>query len=137
MAATVQSPHAREDRQEDRHEGRRGGRRGDRPVPRSVTVAAWAVPLLVVGQFALLAVLPVVLALVGALRSVRDRAVRRAVFLLAAAYAAPLVVWLVRPDGAQSLSKDMHPGFAGLIVAASAALLATLHRARKQRCPGR
>lgn len=102
-----------------------------RSVPLSVTVSAWAVPLMVVGQFALIAGVPVAVALVGALRRVHERAVRRAAALVAVTFAIPLVVWLTRPDGAQSLSKDMHPGFAGLIVAASAAFLVTLHRARR------
>lgn len=106
------------------------GRRGRR-IPLSVTVSAWAVPVMVVGQFALVAAVPVVIALIGALRRVPDRAVRRAASLVALAFAAPLALWLVRPDGAPSLSKDMHPGFTGLIVAASAAFLVTLHRARR------
>jgi len=105
--------------------------RTGRRVPLSVTVSAWAVPVMVVGQFALVAGLPVVIALVGALRRVPDRAVRRAATLVAVTFAIPLVVWLTRPDGAQSLSKDMHPGFVGLIVAASAVFLVTLHRARR------
>ncbi|MFE2638449.1 hypothetical protein [Streptomyces scopuliridis] len=105
--------------------------RTGRRVPLSVTVSAWAVPVMVVGQFALIAGVPVVIALAGALRRVPDRAVRRAATLVAVTFAIPLVVWLTRPDGAPSLSKDMHPAFAGLIVAASVALIVTLHRARR------
>lgn len=96
-----------------------------------MTVSAWAVPVMVVGQFALVAGVPVLIALVGALRRVPDRAVRRAATLVAVAFAVPLTVWLARPDGAPSLSKDMRPGFLALIVAASAVLLVTLHRARR------
>lgn len=121
MATTAKSPQP--------HTGRRA------PLP--VTVASWAVPVMVVGQFALIAGLPVMIVLVGAHRSVRDRAVRWATTLLAVAYAVPLVVWLARPDGAQSLSKDMHPVFAALIVATSAAVIATLHRSRTRRLPAR
>ncbi|MEU2824390.1 hypothetical protein ABZ763_19430 [Streptomyces bacillaris] len=40
-------------------------------------------------------------------------------------------MWLTRDDAAPSLSKDMHPGFLALIVAASAVFLVTLHRARR------
>ncbi|GLK15006.1 hypothetical protein GCM10017600_84190 [Streptosporangium carneum] len=87
---------------------------------------------MVVGQFALLAIVPVVIALVGALRHARDQTVRRAATLLAVTYAIPLVVWLTRPAGAPSLSKDIHPAFVGLIVAASAALIVTIHRARRR-----
>ncbi|MFF9508389.1 hypothetical protein ACF1BU_24720 [Streptomyces sp. NPDC014724] len=104
--------------------------RTDRRVPRSVTVSSWAVPAMVAGQFALIA-------LVGALCHVRDRAVRGAATLLAVTYAIPLVVWVTRPDGAQSLSKDMHPAFAGLIVVASAALIVTIRRARYRSLPAR
>ncbi|MDJ0463972.1 hypothetical protein [Streptomyces sp. H27-C3] len=96
-----------------------------------MTVSAWAVPVMVVGQFALIAAVPVVIALVGAVRRVPDRAVRRAATLVAVLFTIPLIVWLTRPNGAQSLSKDMHPVFAGLIVAASAAFIVTLHRARR------
>ncbi|MFF0260059.1 hypothetical protein ACFYR2_14670 [Streptomyces microflavus] len=105
--------------------------RTPRRVPPSVTVSAWAVPVMVVGQFALVAGVPVLIALVGALRRVPDLAVCRAATLVAVTFAVPLTVWLARPDGAPSLSKDMHPGFLALIVAASAALLVTLHRARR------
>ncbi|MFC6883550.1 MULTISPECIES: hypothetical protein [Actinomadura] len=111
--------------------------RADRRVPRTVTVSAWAVPVMVVGQFALLAVVPVVIALVGALRGARDRTVRWTAVLAAAAYAVPLVIWRVRPDGAESLSKDIHPAFVGLIVAASAAFVFAIHRAGRRRLPVR
>ncbi|MET7581066.1 hypothetical protein [Streptomyces microflavus] len=105
--------------------------RTPRRVPLSVTASAWAVPVMVVGQFALVAGVPVLIALVGTLRRVPDPAVRRAATLVAVTFAVPLTVWPARPDGAPSLSKDMHPGFLALIVAASAVLLMTLHRARR------
>lgn len=105
-----------------------------RRAPRAVAVSAWAVPVLVLGQFALVAAVPVLIALAGALTRAGDRAVRRAATALAVAFTVPLTVWLVRPDGAPSLSKDIHPVFVGLILAASAALLVTLHRSR--RAPG-
>ncbi|WP_240045064.1 hypothetical protein [Streptomyces alboflavus] len=102
-------------------------------IPRAVTISAWAVPIMVLGQFALISGVPVVIALVGAFTRVRDRAVRAAAALLALSFAIPLTIWLVRPDGAQSLSKDIHPGFVGLIVAAGAALVLALRRARSGR----
>ncbi|MEU7225689.1 hypothetical protein [Streptomyces chrestomyceticus] len=107
--------------------------RAGRRVPLSLSVSAWAVPVMVVGQFALLSGIPVAIALAGVLRRVRDRAVRWAAALLAVTYAVPLTVWLARADPAQSLSKDMHPAFAVLTVVASAALVVTLHRARTRR----
>ncbi|MEU7004266.1 hypothetical protein [Nonomuraea sp. NPDC046570] len=100
-------------------------------TPLAVTVSSYAVPVMVLGQFALLAIVPVAIALVGALRHARDRDVRWAAALLAVTYAIPLVVWLTRPDGAPSLSKDIHPAFVGLIVAASAALIVATLRARR------
>lgn len=102
-------------------------------IPRAVTISAWAVPIMVLGQFALISGVPVVIALVGAFTRVRDRAVRAAAALLALSFAIPLTIWLVRPDGAQSLSKDIHPGFVGLIVAAGATLVLALRRARSGR----
>ncbi|MFF2846642.1 hypothetical protein ACFVT5_09940 [Streptomyces sp. NPDC058001] len=102
-----------------------------RRIPLPLTISAWAVPIMVLAQFALVAIVPVVIALVTGLGRVRDRAVRLAASLLAVAFAIPLTVWLVRPDGAPSLSKDIHPAFVALIVAASAALLLTLRRARR------
>lgn len=103
-----------------------------RRVPRSVTVSAWAVPVMVIGQFALISGFPVAVALVGVVRRVREPAARRAAAVLAVTYLVPLVVWLTRPDGAESLSKDMHPVFAALMVTASAALIAALRRARSR-----
>ncbi|PZG24866.1 hypothetical protein C1I98_35155 [Spongiactinospora gelatinilytica] len=103
-----------------------------RGTPLAVTIASWAVPVMIVGQFAMLASVPVAVALVGALVRVRDRAVRPAAMLLAATYAIPLTIWLARPDGAPNLSKDMHPGLAALIVAASAVLIVTVHRAGRR-----
>lgn len=87
---------------------------------------------MVIGQFALVSIVPVAIALVSALRHVHDRAVRWAATALAVTFATPLASWLMRPDGAPSMSKDMHPVFLVLIVAASATLLVTLRRARRQ-----
>ena len=98
-----------------------------RRTPRSVLISAWAVPVLVLGQFSMLAVAPVALILVGTLRHPSLRPLRPYSAALAAIYATPLVIWIRRPDGAQSLSKDMHPMFMVLIVAAAAALLVKNH----------
>ncbi|MFJ4767656.1 hypothetical protein ACIP88_00885 [Streptomyces uncialis] len=111
--------------------------RTHRTVPLPVTIASWAVPVMIVGRFSLIAAVPVVIAVFGALRHVPDRTVRWAVTLLAGTYAVPLVVWLTRPDGARSLSEDMHPLSAGLIVAASAAVIVALHRTRRHHPSGR
>lgn len=98
-----------------------------RRTPRSVLISAWAVPVLVLGQFSMLAIVPVALVLVGTLRHPDLRSLRPYSAALAAIYATPLAIWILRPDGAPSLSKDMHPVFLVLIVAAAAALLVKLH----------
>ncbi|MFJ7423242.1 hypothetical protein ACIQXD_32260 [Streptomyces uncialis] len=121
VAITVESPHPRT----------------GRSVPLPVTVASWAVLIMIVGQFSLVAAVPVVITVFGALRHVPDLAVRWAATLLAGTYAVPLVVWLTRPDGARSLSQDMHPVSFGLIVAASAAVIVALHRTRRRPASGR
>ncbi|MGC4847437.1 hypothetical protein ACLQ3F_09375 [Micromonospora sp. DT15] len=103
-----------------------------RRVDRSVTISIWAVPVLVVGQFAMLAIVPVVLALTVSLRHAHLRRLRRWTIALATAYATPLILWAIGPDRAPSLSKDMHPVFAALIVVAALAAAAALHIGRRR-----
>lgn len=105
--------------------------RRERRTRRRVLVSAWLVPVLVLGQFALVAVVPVVLVLVGTLRSARLQALRGWAIGLAAAYAVPLAIWAFSPDRAQSLSKDIHPVFAGLVVAAALAVAVRGHLLRR------
>jgi hypothetical protein len=103
-----------------------------RRAARTVIISAWAVPVLVVGQFAMLAIVPVGLALAATLRDDRLRGLRRWTAVLATAYAIPLVAWAVGPDRAPSLSKDMHPAFAALIVVAALALVAAYYVDRRR-----
>lgn len=98
-----------------------------RRIPLRLQISAWAAPLLVVGDFALLAVVPVALVLYGALRDSRVRFLRWPAALLAAVYATPLIIWLSNPDRPESLSKDIDPVFVVLIAAASAVELLTLY----------
>ncbi|WP_250446056.1 hypothetical protein [Actinotalea sp. C106] len=98
-----------------------------RRTPRAVLVSAWAVPVLVLIQFSMVAIVPVALLLVGTFRHAALRPLRVYSAVLAALYATPLAIWVLRPDGAESLSKDMHPAFVVLIVAAGAALLVKNH----------
>jgi hypothetical protein len=105
--------------------------RKPRRTPLYVTIAAWAVPVMVLGQFAMLAILPLAVVVVAAFVDARARALRWWVGALALAYATPLAIWLLRPDGAQSLSKDIHPLFVALIVALSAVLLLKIHWRRR------
>lgn len=97
-----------------------------------VAVAAWAVPVMVVGQFAMLAIVPVAIVLV---RSVRNPALRRLrpwAAGLAAIYATPLLLWAIGPDRAPSLSKDMHPAFVVLVSLAGAAVAVRYHLLRRR-----
>lgn len=103
-----------------------------RRAPLSVLIAAWTVPVLVLVQFALLAALPLVVLVVATLRDARLRAMRWWVGGLAVAYIVPLAVWLLRLDAAPSLSKDMSPAFATLLVAVSIAVALKLSTRRKR-----
>lgn len=96
-------------------------------VPWSMIVSAWAVPVLIVGQFAMLAVVPVAVVLIGTFRSARLRALRGWAVALAGAYAVPLTMWAIGPDRAPSLSKDMHPVVAALVVATSVVVAVAFH----------
>ena len=92
---------------------------------RAVLISAWAIPVLIVGQFAMLAIVPVAIVMIGGLRM---RAVRLWAALLGALYATPLVVWALRADPAQSLSKDIHPALAGLVIVGAVAVLIAFYR---------
>ena len=98
--------------------------------PRRFLISLWSIPVLVIGQFAMLAVIPVVIVLQGVLRDARLRAVRGWTIALGATYATPLIIWLVRPDGAKSLSRDMSPIFVVLVALVTAIVLLRM-RAKK------
>lgn len=102
-----------------------------RRIPLRVLISAWAAPLMVVGDFALLAVVPVALVLYSALRDPRVRFLRWPAGLLAAVYATPLALYLLNPNRPESLSKDIDPVFVILITAASAVVLLTLHTRKR------
>ncbi|RBM06834.1 hypothetical protein [Streptomyces sp. PT12] len=106
--------------------------REERRTPLVVTVPAWIAPLLVLTGFAFIAFVPVLITLVGALTRARDTVVKAAATILALVYAIPFVIWQTRPDGAPSLSKDIHPGFVALIVTAAAFLLLAIHRVQRR-----
>lgn len=46
--------------------------------------------------------------------------------------AAPLAIWLTRPDAAESLSKDISPVSVELIIAAAAALLLKIYTGHRR-----
>ncbi|WBQ04512.1 hypothetical protein [Kribbella sp. CA-293567] len=101
-------------------------------TPKSVLISAWSVPVLVIGQFSMLAVVPVALVLIGTLRTASLRPLRWWSIALAAVYAVPLALWVIGPDRAPSLSKDMAPIFVWLISAAAVAVLAALYAVRRR-----
>ncbi|GAB2575245.1 hypothetical protein [Microlunatus antarcticus] len=92
-----------------------------RPVPWSAAVSAGAAAALVLGGFALLAVVPVVTTVVITSRHHPLRPLRWWAAGFAAVYTSGLVAWAVGPDRAPSLTKDLHPVHAALIVAAGLA----------------
>jgi len=111
----------------------------DRPrrrIPLYLTIAAWAVPVMVVGQFAMLAIVPLAVVVVGVIADQRAHGLRPWVALLTVTYLTPLAIWILRPDGAQSLSRDMHPAFIVLIAAVSLVVLAKIHWSRRRRTAG-
>ncbi len=96
---------------------------------RAVLISAVSVPLLIVGQFAMLAIVPVAIA---AIAGARIRGVRLWSWLLAALYATPLIVWALRSDPARSLSRDIHPVLAALVIAGAIAVLFALYRTSRK-----
>ena len=108
-------------------DGRGAGHPREGRVPLKVVVSAYAVPVLVLVQFAWLATLPVLVLLVSTLHTVRSRALRGLAVLLTVVYAVPYAVWKLRPDPAPSLSKDISPVLAGLVVAVSVVFVLALH----------
>ena len=106
--------------------------RSVRRTPIYVHIAAWAVPTMVLSGFAMLAVVPVAMLVVGTLVDKRVKPLRWWAGLVAVLYATPLAIWILRDDGAQSLSKDMNPILGGLIVAAGVAFLIKVYTRRKR-----
>jgi len=96
---------------------------------RAVLISAIAVPVLIIGQFAMLAIVPVAIAVVA---GARVRGVRLFTWLLGALYAAPLVIWALRADPAPSLSKDIHPVLAGLVISGAVAVLIAVIRSKRK-----
>ncbi|MFI5931962.1 hypothetical protein [Actinoplanes sp. NPDC051494] len=103
---------------------------------RAVIISAWSVPVLVIGQFAMLAIVPVTVVLVAVLRNPGLRALRGWAFALAGSYLTGLLLWAAGPDRAPSLSKDLHPVVAAVIVTAGAATAIAYHVLRR-RSPGK
>ncbi|QFU92073.1 hypothetical protein [Amycolatopsis sp. YIM 10] len=101
---------------------------GSRPV----IIAAWAAAVMVAGQFAMVAIVPVAIVVIGTLVTERLRPLRWWASALGAAYALPLALWAIGPERAPSLSKDMHPALAVLVVATAAATAIAYHVLRRR-----
>jgi uncharacterized membrane protein len=96
---------------------------------KAVLVAAWAFPVMVLGQFALLAGIPVAIVLA---RTLRSHAARWWSGLTAAAYVVPLAIWLLGPSTAPSLSKSLSPVATGVVTAVGAVAAVGLHLVRRR-----
>jgi hypothetical protein len=94
---------------------------------RAVLVAAWAVPALVLGQFALLTGLPIAVVLAG---SLRERRLRWWAGGLTALYGTLVALWLLGPSGAPSLSKFLDPVATALFATAGAVVAVAVSRRR-------
>ncbi|MGW5742804.1 hypothetical protein [Amycolatopsis sp. NPDC003861] len=92
---------------------------------KAVLVAAWAVPVLVAGQFALLSGLPIAVVLIG---SLRRRVHRWWAAGLAAVYATALTLWLAGPSSAPSLSKYLSPVATAVFTAAGVVVAVVVSR---------
>jgi len=92
---------------------------------KAVVIAAWAVPVMVAGQFALLSGVPIAVVLIG---SLRRRTHRWWAAGLAAAYAAALTAWLAGPGSAPSLSKYLSPVATVLFTAAGVVVAVAVSR---------
>lgn len=101
-------------------------------APLYIQIAAWAVPVLLLGQFALIGLVPMLVVLIGSFADPRWPYLRWWAVAVAVLYSIPLAILNMRPDPAPSLSRDMHPAFLVLIVAVSAALLVRLYLGRRQ-----
>lgn len=102
----------------------------------SVLVAAWAVPVLVIGEFGLISGIPIAVVLVASLRDRRSRALRWWTGALALAYATPLTLWLTGPSEAPSLSKYMSPAMTAFLAATGVAVAVT-HQVVRRRSTGK
>lgn len=92
---------------------------------KAVLVAAWAVPVMVAGQFALLSGVPIAVVLTGSLRRREHRPWAAA---LAAIYAGVLTTWLAGPSTAPSLSKYLSPVATALFTAAGVVVAVAVSR---------
>ena len=101
-----------------------------------VLVAAWAAPVMVIGEFGLLSGFPIAVVLAASLRKGRSRALRWWSGALTVAYATPLTMWRTGPSEAPSLSKYMDTPTTALLAAAGVAT-AIAHQVVRRRTTGK
>ncbi|GAA0899292.1 hypothetical protein GCM10009557_75130 [Virgisporangium ochraceum] len=106
-----------------------------RPRSLPVVISAWSAAVLVAGQFAMVAVVPVTIVLVAVFRNAHLRALRWWAAALGAAYAAGLALWAIGPDRAPSLSKNLHPAHEVVIVVLAVAVAVAYHVIRRRSRP--
>jgi hypothetical protein len=94
-------------------------------IPTYVLVAAWAVPVLVLGGFALISGAAIATVLVGS-------RLRWWAAALAAVYVVPLVLWLTGPSTAPSLTQYLSP-VATVLFAATGVAVAVAHQVARAR----
>lgn len=99
-------------------------------------VAAWAAPVMVIGQFGLLSGIPIAVVVVASLRNRRSKALRWWAGALALAYATPLTLWLTGPSEAPSLSKYMSPATTAVLAGVGVAT-AIAHQVVRRRSTGK
>lgn len=101
-------------------------------TPRAVIISAWAIPVMVAGQFAMLAIIPLGIAAAGILRNRQLHGLRGWVAAVSAAYGAGLLMWAIGPDRAPSLSKELHPAHEVVITALGVALALAYHLTQRR-----
>lgn len=89
-----------------------------------VLIAAWAVPLLVLGGFAFVSGIAIAVVVIGS-------RLRWWAAALAAVYVVPLVLWLTGPSTAPSLTQYLSPAATVLFAAVSVAV-AIAHQVRRR-----
>ncbi|MGW7534637.1 hypothetical protein [Amycolatopsis sp. NPDC054798] len=92
-----------------------------------VLLTAWSVPVLVLGQFALLSGIPLIALVVSSLRRSQPPALRWWSAGLAAVYLGVLALWALSPESAPSLSKSMNPAVTAFFVASGVAVAIAHH----------
>ncbi len=106
---------------------------------RVALISAWAFPVFVVGGFALLSGLPVIAAVISAVRSRGARTQRVLTAVMALAYLVPLASWRFSSSEAPSLTKYLSPTATAVVVATGVvvAVALTVLRFRSRGAAGR